>query len=36
MVLGEKEFKKTILDELGQNRDFIVNWRRNWNQRIKS
>ena len=29
MILGEKDFKKLILDELGQNRVNIENWRRN-------
>ena len=29
MILDEKEFKKPILDELGQNRTNIENWRRN-------
>ena len=36
MVLGEKEFKKPILDELGQNWANIENWRRNHDQRIES
>ena len=27
MILGEKEFKKPILDELGQNQTNIENWR---------
>ena len=36
MVLGEKECKKPILDELGQNRVNIKNWRRNWHQMIES
>ena len=34
MILGEKEFKKSILDELDQNRTNIENWRRN--QRVES
>ena len=36
MILGEKDFKKPILDELGQNRANIENWRRNRDQRIES
>ena len=36
MILGEKEFKKPILDELGQNRKNIENWRRNLDQRVES
>ena len=36
MILGEKEFKKPILDELGQNRTNIENWRRNLDQRVES
>ena len=36
IILGEKEFKKPILDELGQNQTNIENWRRNLNQRIES
>ena len=36
MILGEKEFKKPILDELGQNRTNIKNWRRNPDQRVES
>ena len=36
MILGEKEFKKPILDELGQNRINIENWRRNLDQRVES
>ena len=35
MILGEKEFKKPI-DELGQNRINIENWRRNLDQRVES
>ena len=36
MILGEKEFKKPILDELGQNRINIENWRKNLDQRVES
>ena len=36
MILGEKEFKKPILDELGQNRTNIENWRRNLDQRVEA
>ena len=36
MILGEKEFKKPILDELGQNRINIENLRRNLDQRVES
>ena len=36
MILGEKEFKKPILDELGQNRINIENWRRNLDQRVEA
>ena len=36
MILGEKEFKKPILDELGQNRINIENWRRNLDQRVET
>ena len=36
MILGEKEFKKPILDELCQNRVNIENWRRNLDQRVES
>ena len=36
MILGEKEFKRPILDELGQNRTNIENWRRNLDQRVES
>ena len=36
MILGEKVFKKPILDELGQNRINIENWRRNLDQRVES
>ena len=32
MILGEKDFEKPILNELGQNRDFIANWMRNWDR----
>ena len=32
----EKEFKKPILDELGQTRTNIENWRRNLDQRVES
>ena len=35
MILGEKEFKKPILDELGQNWINIENWRRNLDQRVE-
>ena len=36
MILGEKEFKKPILDEFGQNRTNIKNWRRNQDQKIEA
>ena len=36
MILGEKEFKKPILDELDQNQTNIENWRRNQDQRVES
>ena len=36
MILGEKEFKKPILDELGQKRTNIKNWRRNLDQKVKA
>ena len=36
MILGEKEFKKPILDELSQNRTNIENWRRNLDQRVEA
>ena len=36
MILGEKEFKKPIHNELGQNRTNIENWRRNLDQRVES
>ena len=36
MILGEKEFKKLIFDELGQNRTNIEKLRRNRDQRIES
>ena len=36
MILGEKEFKKPILDELGQNRTNIENWKRNLDQRVEA
>ena len=36
MILGEKEFKKSIFDELGQNQTNIENWRRNLDQRVES
>ena len=32
----KKKFKKPILDELGQNRINIENWRRNLDQRVES
>ena len=32
----KKEFKKPILDELGQNGVNIENWRRNLDQRVES
>ena len=35
MILGEKEFKKPILDELGQNWINIENWRRNLDPRVE-
>ena len=36
MILGEKEFMKPILDELGKNRTNIENWIRNLDQRVES
>ena len=36
MILGEKEFKRPILHELGQNRTNIENWRRNLDQKVES
>ena len=36
MILGAKDFKKPILDELGQNRTNIENWRRNLDQSVES
>ena len=36
MILCEKDFKKPILDELGQNRANIENLRRNQDQRVES
>ena len=36
MILGEKEFKKPLLEGLGQNRINIENWRRNLDQRVES
>ena len=36
MILGEKDFMKPILDEMGQNRTNIENWRRNQYQRVES
>ena len=36
MILGEKEFKKPILDELGQNRTNIENWRKHLDQRVEA
>ena len=36
MILGEKEFKKLIFDELGQNRTNIEKLRRNRDQRVES
>ena len=36
MILGEKEFKKPILDELSQNWTNIENQRRNLDQRVES
>ena len=36
MILGEKEFKKPILDELGQNRKNIENWRKHLDQRVEA
>ena len=36
MILGEKEFKKPILDELCQNQINIEKWRRNLDQMVKS
>ena len=36
MILCEKDFKKPILDELGQNQTNIENWRRNLDQRVKA
>ena len=36
MILGEKKFKKQILDEFGQNRTNIENWRRNLDQKVEA
>ena len=36
MILDEKEFKKPILDELGQNSTNIKNWRRNQDQSVEA
>ena len=36
MILGEKDFNKSILDELAQNRTNIENWRRNQDQRVEA
>ena len=36
MILGEKDFKKPILDELGENQTNIKNWRRNQDQRVEA
>ena len=36
VVLSEKDFKKPILDELGQNRTNIENWRTNLDQRVEA
>ena len=36
MILGEKEFKKPILDDLDQNRTNIENWRRNLDPRVEA
>ena len=36
MILGEKRFKKPILDELGQNRANIKNLRRNQDRSVES
>ena len=36
MILGETEIKIPILDELGQNRVNIENWRRNLDQKVES
>ena len=36
MILGEKDFKKPILDEFDQNRINIENRRRKWDQQIES
>ena len=36
MILGEKKFKKPILDELGQNWTNIENQRRNLDQRVEA
>ena len=36
MILGEKEFKKPILDELAKNRTNIENLRRNLGQRVEA
>ena len=36
MILGKKEFKKPIRDELGQNRTNIENWKRNLEQKVEA
>ena len=36
MILGEKEFKNPILDELGKNRTNIENWRKHLDQRVEA
>ena len=36
MILGRKELKKPILDELGKNRTNIENLRRNLDQRVEA
>ena len=36
MILDEKEYKKLILDKLGQNWTNIENWRRNLDQKVES
>ena len=34
MILGEKEFNKPIVDEMGQNWVNIEKWRKNQDQRV--
>ena len=35
MFVGENDFKKPILDELGQNWTFIAYWKRNQDKKLK-